>query len=195
MSSRLATIVFAAAAAFAGAGLSAHTADSRPVQVDPFAQLQAENARLRRDVDAYRDALDDIDRINQRNRDRGARRAIDRVLGGLQDQGRDRDRRDHDDRDAPRLLSSADFSTLLAHVTAASFDQNKLDLVRAIAPQSVFTVDQVVALMQTSSFDETRIEIAATLRPRIVDPARWYLVYDALTFSSSRDTLRQRVGQ
>src|SRR5262245_29963749 len=179
MRSRLATVVFAAAAAAAGAGLTPRPAESHPVQVDPFAQLEQlkqDNHRLEHEVDALRAGLDDIDRLNHRNRDRYARRAIDRVIDGLRDDDwgdddgrdgrRDDNRRDDDHRDhreQAQLLSKADFDQLRAHVAGASFDSNRLDLVRSAAQIAVFTSDQVVALMQTSSFDDTRIEIAATL--------------------------------
>ena len=43
------------------------------------------------------------------------------------------------------------------------------------------------------AFDDARIEIAVLLAPRVVDGNRFYLTLDALQFSSSKDTLRQRV--
>src|SRR5262249_59534031 len=110
MRPRLATIALAAAAAAAGAGVTARPASSHPVQIDPIAQLQAENARLRHRLDhvkmsfrILRDGLDDVDRINHRNRDRFARRAIDQALDDLRERAgvrdRDDDDRDYDDRD------------------------------------------------------------------------------------------------
>ena len=56
------------------------------------------------------------------------------------------------------------------------------------------TVDQVIAIMKTAGFDSTRIEIAVLLYPRVVDQHRWFTVDDALDFSSSRATLRQRLN-
>jgi ribosomal protein L17 len=215
MRARLATFVLAAAAAAAGAGATAQPAQSHPVQIAPgeeLARLRAENQRLRADLDAALDGLEQIDRANHRNRDRGARRVIDRLVDDLRarlgdrdgdgDRDRDRDRdydRDHRDQPQPqpqaRLLSDPDWRALYAQVAGASFESNRIDTVRTAAQANVFTVDQVVALMQTSSFDDTRVEIAVTLRPRVVDPQRWYLVEGALSFDGSRDSLRQRLGQ
>lgn len=207
---RFANVVLAAAAAFAGGAVNSLSAGAHPVMVrpppDPIAQLAAQNAELRRDNEILQGALDNIDRVNHRSRDRYTRRAIDRtiddararieqaVVDGDYDHGYDRDHRDGGYAQ-PAPLAKADFDQLQAHVAAASFEQDRLQLVATAASRALFTVDQVVALMQTSTFDDSRIEIAATLRPRVVDPARWYLVYDALQFSQSRDTLRQRVGQ
>ena len=92
-------------------------------------------------------------------------------------------------------MSQQDFATFLSRVAGASFDSNRLDLVHTAAQANVFTTDQVVALMKTSAFDDSRIDIAVSLRPRVVDPDRYALVFDALQFQSSRDTLRQRLGQ
>jgi hypothetical protein len=212
MRARLASFVLVAAAATVGAGVSAQPAQSHPVQIAPgeeVARLRAENDRLRADVSTYADALDQIDRANHRNRDRGSRRVIDRIVDDARnrigddrddddryrDRDRDRDRDHRNDQPQARLLSKADFDGLYAQAAGASFDSNRLAVIQTAAQLSVFTVDQVVALMQTSSFDDTRIEIAATLRPRVVDPERWYLVEGALQFASSRDTLRQRLGQ
>jgi hypothetical protein len=48
--------------------------------------------------------------------------------------------------------------------------------------------------MKLVSFDDTRIEIAVVLAPRILDRDRMFDLYGALSFSSSRDSLRQRLG-
>ena len=197
--SRLASFVLAAAAAVAGGAVTAQPADARPIPVrmdpDAIARLQADNDRLRAERDALRDALAEIDRINHHSRDREARRRIDHVIDSLRDRDHDGDRdRDRDRADA-RPLAPPDFDELRGHVADARFEQDRVELVRTASAHALFTVDQVVALMQTSSFDDTRVDIATLLRPRVVDPARWYLVEAALQFESSRDTLRQRVGQ
>ena len=184
--------------AFAALGLAAlfaaRPADSRPIRPgDEVARLQAENARLQRQLDRDDDALGQIARANRRNHDRTTRRAIDRILDDLRDDDHDGDR--DGDRDAAQAMTDDDFQRLLGQVAAAGFESDRLELVRGAARSSRFSSAQVVALMQQSGFDNTRIEIAAALYPRVVDPASWSVVYAALDFDASRDTLRQRVGQ
>ena len=187
MRARTAIAALGLAALFA-----ARPADSRPIRPgDDVARLQAENASLQRQLDRDEDALGQIARANRRSKDRMTRRAIDRILDGLLD---DRGEGDHD-RDAAQPMSDDDFQHLLGRVAAAGFESGRVDLVKTAAQGSRFTSAQVVALMQQSGFDDTRIEIAATLYPRVVDPAGWSAVYAALDFDTSRDTLRQRVGQ
>jgi hypothetical protein len=86
------------------------------------------------------------------------------------------------------------FASLTAEVGRASFADDKLAVVRTAAATNYFTVAQVVQLMKLASFDDTRVEIAAALAPRVLDGDKWFEVYGALSFSSSRDTLRERLG-
>lgn len=91
-------------------------------------------------------------------------------------------------------ISDSALASLTQQIGQASFADDKLALVQSAAQYNYFTVAQVVQLMQLASFDDTRVEIAVALAPRVLDGDRWFEVYGALSFSSSRDTLRQRVG-
>ncbi|MBK9031516.1 MAG: DUF4476 domain-containing protein [Myxococcales bacterium] len=90
-------------------------------------------------------------------------------------------------------MPAGDFQRLQDQLAAARFPSDQLALIGVAAPRNRFTVDQVIALMQVLAFDDARIEVAVLLAPRVIDGQRWHLVFDALQFSSSRDTLRQRV--
>lgn len=94
----------------------------------------------------------------------------------------------------PYAMAERDFSALASQLGKAAFADDKLGLVKTAAQTNYFTVAQVIALMELASFDDTRVEIAAVCAPRVVDGDRWFEVYGALTFSSSRDALRNRVG-
>jgi hypothetical protein len=91
-------------------------------------------------------------------------------------------------------MAERDFASLTAQIGRASFADDKLGLVQTAAQTNYFTVAQVVALMKLASFDDTKVEIAVACAPHVVDGDKWFEVYGALSFSSSRDTLRQRVG-
>ncbi|HUQ04202.1 MAG TPA: DUF4476 domain-containing protein [Kofleriaceae bacterium] len=95
---------------------------------------------------------------------------------------------------APYAMADRDFRALTDQVGRASFADDKLAVVQTAAQTNYFTVAQVIALMQLASFDDTRVEIAAACAPRVIDGDKWFEVYGALSFSSSRDTLRNRVG-
>lgn len=76
-----------------------------------------------------------------------------------------------------------------------ALDSARLEIMRAVTPSTALSVDQLVDLMSLCSFDSTRIEIAALAYPTILDARSWYRVYEGLTFSASRTTLRNRIGQ
>ncbi len=86
------------------------------------------------------------------------------------------------------------FASLTDQIGRAAFADDKLGLVMTAAATNYFTVAQVVQLMQLASFDDTRVEIAVACAPRVIDGERWFDVYGALSFSASRDSLRQRLG-
>ncbi len=203
------------------APIVADHADARPVQWTPppdrGGDLRAENAALRAELARYRGSFDrGLDRIEEAARsvrDRRVairlRRAIDDLRlelgGGWRDDRYDRPGPDRpgrpgrDDRyDRPGQvvgMPDADYQRLLAAVAAASFPAEQLNAVGAAAPYYAFTSDQVVGLMRAVSFDDHRLEIATLLFPRVVDPGRFYVAYEALDFPSSKDALRKRLGQ
>lgn len=85
-----------------------------------------------------------------------------------------------------------DLSSLERAVSDAPFEADRLGVVRSAAAGCWFTTAQVIRLVRAVSFADARVEVAATLYPRVVDPERWYLVYDDIPFSSSREALRRR---
>lgn len=188
------------------------------------AQLRSDLQYYQAAYGALDQGLNDIDRIARGIRDRRAQWRLTRAIQQARatasqyvqngyDQNPYGDDRDHrwdprdprdgrdprdtprDNRDTARLLSTSEFNDLYNHVVNANFDDARLTVIQSAARYSVFSVDQVVALMKTSNFDDTRITIAASLRPRTVDLQRWYLVYDALQFDSSKGQLRAKIGE
>jgi hypothetical protein len=189
---------------------------------DEVSRLRAENAQLRSDLRAYQtgydllsDAISRVDRINSRSRDRRTQRDIQRTIerarrdagpnighgndggydGGYDGSGTPGGYPNYPQGERRYQMPANQLNGLVARVRDASFADDQLALIREAAALNWFSVDQVVALMKACSFEDTRIEIAVTLYPRIVDPQSWYTVNDAFDFSSSKQTLRQRTGQ
>lgn len=181
--------------------------------------LRAENKQLKAELSYYQsaydemaDGLDRIDRAADQLRDRRSRTKIQRLVENTRDRaahyvdgierdgwGRDdvdvRDHRYDTSYDGYYALTDSELKTVASRVSAESYADDQLALIKAVAKTSYFTVDQVVSLMKLCSYEDTRIEIAATLYPRVLDSQNWYLVYDGLTYSSSKKTLRERIGQ
>lgn len=95
---------------------------------------------------------------------------------------------------APQAMAGPDFQALIGELDRHAFSDDKLAVLRSVAPHVLFHVDQVKAVMDAFSFGSDKVEAAAMLFPRTVDRERWYLVYSSLTFSSDKDELRRRTG-
>ncbi|MBZ0233985.1 MAG: DUF4476 domain-containing protein [Deltaproteobacteria bacterium] len=221
--------IAAALAIAVTAPIVAEQVSAQPVRRDhrDDARLRAELDQVRTELAHYQAAytelaagLDQVERLNLRNRDRRLKSQISRAITGAERKAaqhvqpwsyeqeqpgwRDRDdwRHVRDRRTDPRApslptpyaMADRDFRALADQIGRAAFADDKLGLVRTAAQTNHFTVAQVIALMQLASFDDTRVEIAATCAPRVTDGENWFQVYGALSFSSSREALRERLG-
>ena len=92
----------------------------------------------------------------------------------------------------PQAMAPREFRRLRQSVAAARFADDRVALVRTAAEHNLFTVAQVVELMKALDFEQSRLDIAEFLYPRVVDVDAWYQVYAALEFDTSRDQLRRR---
>ncbi len=79
-----------------------------------------------------------------------------------------------------------DFDNLVHSIKRANFKADKLSRIKAAARSNHFTSRQVKELMQALDFDNDRVEAACALYPRVIDHNNWFMVFDALAFSSNR---------
>jgi hypothetical protein len=197
----------ALAAALSGALLPGNATARSVYRDDDLSTLRAENKQLRSDLSYYQAAYDELDdgltkieRAADRLRDRRAGAKIRRLAENAQDRaaqyvGGYEDGYYGNDGGYAYEVSETDFQTMAQRVSAATYADDQLALVKQLATSNWFSVAQVVALMKTCTYEDTRVEIAVSLYPRIVDPQNWYLVNDGFTYSSSKQSLRERIGQ
>lgn len=94
----------------------------------------------------------------------------------------------------PPVFDQPGFTALLAAMDAEAFREGKLRVLRgAIGPTQV-TVQQLRALMRRLPFGDDRVEAATLAHPHLVDPQRFFEVYQELVHESEKDELRRRVG-
>lgn len=207
--SRITIALAAVAATVALSGmLPSGDATARPVRPsDSLEQLRSQNQQLRNDLAAYQGAYDElsdglqrVDRATNQLRDRKVQKKLQRMIDDAQARAAEY-LSNYDDGygggydTSYQAISGSDLEKIVSRVLDASFADDQLDLVKSASKVNHFTVDQVVALMKACTFEDTKIEVAVLLYPRIVDPNNWYLVNDGFTFSSSKKTLRDRIGQ
>ncbi len=96
---------------------------------------------------------------------------------------------------APVAMDAARFAELTADIKKAAFADAKVALVRDAVAYHHFTVDQVVTVMGLLPMGGDKVEVAAAMHPRLVNPQDFFKVYKHLAFSSDQDDLRARVGR
>jgi hypothetical protein len=95
---------------------------------------------------------------------------------------------------APTATSEADFSRILGAMDAQAFGDDKLTVLRDASNARLFTTGQVIRVLDQLPFGDDKVDAAAMLYPRVIDPAEWYRVYPELTFSSEKDDLSRRTS-
>ena len=95
----------------------------------------------------------------------------------------------------PQPMKSADFAQLVEAIRSASFDDDKVGVVRLAAQNNWFLASQGAAVMDLISFDDSKIDAAVAMWPRITDPENYFVMMNKLGFDSSKEKLRKRVGR
>ncbi|MBA2661261.1 MAG: DUF4476 domain-containing protein [Bradymonadaceae bacterium] len=95
---------------------------------------------------------------------------------------------------APQPIAAADFRVLQRSIEDAGFTDDKRSVIALAAAHNYFTSEQVKTLVSELSFSELKVDAATLLYPRLVDPERFHIVIDALSFSSEKSQLRQNLG-
>jgi hypothetical protein len=95
----------------------------------------------------------------------------------------------------PQPMTSAQFGQLVEAIRSASFDDDKVGVVRLAAQTNWFLASQGAAVMDLISFDDGKIDAAAAMWPRITDPENYFVMLNKLNFDSSKEKLRKRVGR
>ena len=95
----------------------------------------------------------------------------------------------------PAPMRAAAFAQLLETIGEASFDKDKVEVVRHAAQTNWFLASQVASVMDLLSFDDGKIDAAAAMWPKITDPENSFVIFNKLTFDSSKEKLRKRVGK
>jgi hypothetical protein len=94
----------------------------------------------------------------------------------------------------PCLLSRVELDDLLGAIDGASFERERLAIVRFAAPRHLFAVSQVRELLDRLAFDGEKLAALRALRPRIADPDEGVLLLDAFAFESSRERVLAMFG-
>ena len=87
----------------------------------------------------------------------------------------------------PRAMRDKDFEMMAGIVKNASFDDNKIDVIRVACIGSYFSSKQCAKLLSLMSFDNDRVKALEIIAPRLVDMNNIDDIVKKFSFSSSKD--------
>lgn len=92
------------------------------------------------------------------------------------------------------VMDNSSFSEFLDMLRKnARFDDSKLSMIRQQMRTTMFTSQQISALVKEVSFDKNKLSLAKSMFSKCVDKHKYFLVYDAFDFESSKRELMEFV--
>ena len=92
-------------------------------------------------------------------------------------------------------MSVREFEQLKESLRKEWFENNRLTSVKYILEKSHFTSAQIKDLMLLFTFENNRLEIAKAAYRKTIDKENYYLLNEALTFSSSKQELARFIRE
>ena len=86
-----------------------------------------------------------------------------------------------------RAMRDSDFSMMYKIVKEASFDKNKINIIRVACIASNFSSKQCARLLALLSFDDNKLEALKVMAPRLVEFDNYNKILNQFSFSSSRE--------
>ena len=89
-----------------------------------------------------------------------------------------------------RVMNDQLFQTFYKEMKNVPFKDDRMKLLNAALAGSDFTSAQCLQLTKLYTFDDDRMEIMKIMYPRIVDKEAFFTVINTLTFSSSKEKMK-----
>lgn len=77
----------------------------------------------------------------------------------------------------------------------ASFDEDKVSFINQQARSTAFTSQQIASLVKSLSFDKNKLSLAKSLYSKCADRDKYFIVYDAFDFESSKRELMNFISR
>lgn len=96
---------------------------------------------------------------------------------------------------APEIISDKDYSDMLAAVKKESFENSKLDIARSFFSAQHHNTEQVLGMVKLFSFEKNKVTFAKLAYAKTVDKQNYYKIYDAFSFSTSKQELSEYINK
>jgi hypothetical protein len=93
------------------------------------------------------------------------------------------------------LMADGDFNSLRASIKSKSFEDSKLTMAKQALKNNCLNTNQIKDLMQTFSFESTKLDFAKSAYSKCSDKNNYYLINDVFTFESSIDELNDFINK
>ena len=142
-------------------------------------------------IDRIKEKLDDLDadyltQLHQREYVR-ARRDLHKIYDLLEAL---RNQQDVEVEPVIAAMPDADYRELVNSINNEPFEENKVSVLQASAKYNYFSVDQIIGLMELSSFSSWKLKALEMTYPFVVDKNNSYKIINALTFSEDKQKAR-----
>ena len=98
-----------------------------------------------------------------------------------------RDRREQRNSERVRAMRDKDFSMMYKIVKKASFNDNRIDIIRVAAIGSYFSSKQCAELLSLISFNDDKLKALEVMTPRIVDDKDVDRILKQFSFNRDKD--------
>lgn len=94
------------------------------------------------------------------------------------------------------VMDSSSFSEFLDMLRKnAKFDDSRFSMIRQQMQTTMFIAQQISILVKEMSFDKNRLSLAKSMYAKCPDKQKYFLVYDAFDFESSKRELMDFISK
>ncbi len=83
-------------------------------------------------------------------------------------------------------MNNVDYKRLVESISNESFEENKIQVLQASAKYNYFSVEQIIGLMDLSTFSSWKLKALELTYPFVVDKYNSYKILNALSFSEDK---------
>ena len=94
----------------------------------------------------------------------------------------------------PWPMNDADYAAAQNTIKSKSFESDKLTIAKQVLGSNCMTCDQIKWIMQSFSFEDSKLEFAKYAYGYVYDPGNFFKLNDAFSFSSSVDELNEYIN-
>ncbi|PQJ09387.1 hypothetical protein CJD36_019270 [Flavipsychrobacter stenotrophus] len=94
----------------------------------------------------------------------------------------------------PMQMDNQSFAAAIQTIKSSAWDETRLSTAKTIANNNYFTVDQVITICKTFSWEDSKIDFAKYAYKRTVDRQNYYTIANIFTWDSNKTALNDFIN-